>query len=115
MVTPQTHPIVGKIRDGLALSLHAQAWADAADEAARQGKERLYPPQAQILDYCGQPTAQANYMAAKIIGHLETLNRESIILTLQRASQADGFEIGSYTQRHKSLRVRFRCQSVILV
>jgi hypothetical protein len=42
MVTPQTHPIVGKIRDGLALSLHAQAWADATDEAARQGKERLY-------------------------------------------------------------------------
>ena len=39
-------------------------------------------------------------MAAKIIGHLETLNRESIILTLQRASQADGFEIGSYTPRH---------------
>jgi hypothetical protein len=35
-------------------------------------------------------------MAAKIIGHQETLNRESIILTLQRASQADGFEIGSY-------------------
>jgi hypothetical protein len=96
MVTPQTHPIVGKIRDGLALSLHAQAWADAADEAAQQGQERLYPPQAQILDYCGKPTAQANYMAAKIIGQLETLNHESIILTLQRASQADGFEIGSY-------------------
>lgn len=97
MVNPQTHPVVGKIFDGLALSLHAQAWADAADEKVRNGStSRPYPPGAEITDYCGEPSEQAKFAAAQIIGQLQVLNKESIILTLQRASRADGFEIGAY-------------------
>jgi hypothetical protein len=102
MVNPQTHPIVGKVFDGLALSLHAQAWADAAEEMIRSGAEkRPYPPGAEITDYCGEPTEQAKFAAAQIIGQLQVLNKESIILTLQRAGQADGVEIGAYPHTSK--------------
>ena len=97
MVNPQTHPIVGKVFDGFALSLHAQAWADAAEETMQSGaKKRPYPPGAEITDCCGKPTEQAKFAAAQIMGQVQVLNKESIILTLQRASQADGFEIGTY-------------------
>ena len=97
MVTPQTHPIVGKVLSGLALSLHVQAWANAADEmASRDSRKRLYPPQAEILDYCGKPSAQAKFTAAQVLGQIQAMNGESIILTLQRASQADHVEIGAY-------------------
>jgi hypothetical protein len=97
MVNPQTHPIVDKIFDGLALSLHAQAWADAAEGEIRNGSTpRPSPPAAEITSYCGEPAEQAKFAAAQIMGQLQVLNKESIILTLQRASRADGFEIGAY-------------------
>ena len=64
-------------------------------------REKTVSAGCQITDYCGEPTEQAKFAAAQIIGQLQVLNKESIILTLQRAGQADGVGIGTYPHTSK--------------
>lgn len=97
MVAPQTHPIAGRIYEGLALSMHSQAWVSQAEEIHKDpSKPRLFPMHSELTDYCGAPTDLAWYAAANSIGKIEALNKESIVVTLTRASKADNCPIKEY-------------------
>lgn len=99
MLTPQTHPIIGKLFDGLATSLHANAWADAEERRAEEEKDYTPPylPGGQILDYCGEPSEQARFAAAYILGQLAMMNNGGLLAIIANARLADGLpELSPY-------------------